>query len=110
MRDDYRLLDLAQGDLEKIQLLEQELAEKYGRPVVLMAYDAPDDAADDRQGAEAEAKNGGAPNGHRGATFGFTEPQGNHYPTLASVSGRDPVGAEELRRGDGQAPPPTPRP
>ena len=95
MRDDYRLLDLAQGDLEKIQLLEQELAEKYGRPVVLMAYDAPDDAADDRQGAEAEAKNGGTPDGRRARDLRLHRTAGQSLPHLGQRQRPGPGG----RRG-----------
>lgn len=102
MHDDYRFVRLSEDDLEKIRAVERELAAKYDRHVVLIAYEgAGQHSGDaDADGSSLEGRTHSDITGKRGTTFGGAEVHGDHYPTLAGTMGKDLAGGEDLRFGD----------
>lgn len=101
MDSDYQFMNLSDDDLAQIRAFERDLADKYHRDIVLIAYEKPGEKA--RQ-SPIDREKRGRNTPERGATFGVTHAHGDHHPTLASVMGKDLAGGEDLRFGDVEPP------
>lgn len=101
MDDGYQFVDLSGDDLEQIRTMERKLTDKYDREIVLIAYEKPGKHAHESP-IESGRPDDESPK--RGPTFGFTDAQFDHHPTLASVMGQDLAGGEDLRFGDVEPP------
>lgn len=104
MNGDYRFVRLSDDDLEKIRAVERDLAAKYNRHVVLIAYEEAHGQAGDDGGIPLEGRTHSDITAKRGTTFGTAEVHGDHYPTLAGAMGKGLVGGEELRFDDIEPP------
>lgn len=87
MDGEYRFANLSEEDRRRLSALEDDLARKYGRDVVIIAYEK------DRSGvgsARMEVGRLGVDSQERGTTFGYGDAHFDAYPTLADVM--DPEG------------------
>lgn len=100
MDGEYSIAKLSAEDQQRVQALERELGEQYGRPVVLIAYEKLG-----RSGS-AGMEVGAFPSGAdaRGSTFGFSESHGDHAPTLGSLKYGRIAEGEDLRLSDAEPP------
>lgn len=100
MTTDYPFAQLHEDDVNDIQTMEQKLTGKYGKNIIVIAYEGAGSGDDetpvehDQQDTEHLSQ--------RGATFGFSDAHGDHHPTLASSTGRPLVDGEGLRFNDGE--------
>jgi len=90
----YRFADLSEEDRRRLNALEDDLARKYGRDVVIIAYEKDGSGA---ASARMEVGRLGVDSQERGTTFGYGDAHFDAYPTLADVM--EPGGT-----GSGEAP------
>lgn len=93
----YRFADLSEEDRRRLSALEADLARKYRRDVVIIAYEKdPGSAGSSRM----EVGRLGVDSQERGSTFGYGDAHFDAYPTLPDVMGQQSPGHE----GEGRRP------
>lgn len=109
MYDDYAFAALAEEDQMKLAALERELAQKYGREVILIAYEKSAESGASTMealsgGARMEVGQMGVDSNQRGTTFGYGEAHGDHYPTLGMLMYDRIAEGEDIRFSDTEPP------
>lgn len=96
----YPFAKLTEDDQMKVAALEQELGQKYGREVILIAYEKPVRSS----GAQMEVGQLAGDINKRGSTFGYSDPHGDRYPTLGMLMYDRIAEGEDIRFSDAEPP------
>lgn len=109
MYNDYQFAALAEEDQQKLVALEHDLGQKYGREVILIAYEKPSESDAATQGAspgatQMEVGRLGVDSNKRGPTFGYADAHGDHYPTLGLLMNERIAEGEDIRFSDAEPP------
>lgn len=109
MYHDYAYATLAEEDRMKLAALEGELTRKYGREVILIAYEKPSESDASPRTTRSddlwmEVGQLGVDSNRRGTTFGYEEAHGDHYPTLGMLMYGRMADGEDIRFEDAEPP------
>lgn len=97
----YRLARLHADDVARIHALEEELGQRYGRDIALVPYEKESrtpGSAETPGSAQMDVGRMGGDSIKRGATFAYSPPQTDQYPTLADIATKHDDNPDGLHR------------